>query len=52
MLAVANILLIHSKDYFSFIEEHFKWKGGNDEWLRTKFIEPYYKFLIRSCTSK
>lgn len=27
-------------------------KNTRDDWLNTKFIEPYHKFLIKCCTAK
>jgi hypothetical protein len=51
VLSVCNLLLIYSKDWYSLIERELKIKQTKDEWLTHKFIEPYYKFLIRCCTS-
>lgn len=52
LLCVCNLLLIYSKDWYIVIEEHLKLKLSKDEWLNNKFIEPYYKFIIRCCTSQ
>ena len=44
--------MLYSKDFFEVIEQHLKLKVSKDEWINHKFLEPYYKFLIKSCASK
>jgi hypothetical protein len=50
-MSIANLLLIYSRDWFTFIEEHLTSKLSKDEWINQKFLIPYYQFLIRCSTT-
>lgn len=52
LLSVCNLLLIYSKDWYDFIEANLKLKTSKDEWINTKFIEPFHRFIIKCCTSR
>lgn len=52
LLSVCNLLLIYSKDWYEFIEENLKLKTSKDDWLNSKFIEPFHRFIIKCCASK
>ena len=51
-MSVLNLLMIYDNKWFDLVEEHLKLRVSRDEWLNNRFIEPYYRFLIKCCTSR
>jgi hypothetical protein len=51
-LTITNLIIINSKGWFEVIEKHLKHRLSKDDWINVKFLEPYYRFIIKSCASK
>lgn len=51
-LTIVNLLLMYSREWFEFMEEHLKSRSSRDDWLNGKFLTPYYHFLEKCCTSR
>jgi hypothetical protein len=52
MLSIANLVMLHSKNWYDLIENELKYRTTKDDWINAKFIEPYYRFIIKCCTSR
>ena len=52
LLSVLNLLMIYDTRWFELVEETLRLRASRDEWLNNRFIEPYYRFLVKCCTSR